>query len=1447
MRIRCAFIFLLMLLLFAVPASADFVFPADLTEIGEEAFANDESITGVLEIPEGVTSIGAGAFQGCGGILSVVIPEGVSFIGENAFGDCAEMTGYITGIETDEYLLDVTVRLMEGDKLIAETTTDQKGFYSLIARPGEYTLSATHADYEEKAVCVAILANESMQQDMDLHIAVSPVTDFTWRIVNSTEVAITGYTGSSAYMRIPEMINGMMVTTIGQGAFENNSIIKVVVMPDSITTIGSGAFQYCSNLMYTNIPVNWTTVTKWEYTTGYIWRGCTKLLNITIPEGLVTVPAYAFWWCANIETVSFPSTLESIGYQAFSGNSNLTHVSFQDGLKVIGERAFEGCTKLQNVEFPNSLTTIGTFAFQGCKSFTHIRLPDSVTNIGRNAFAYCENLESCNIPPNWTTVGQVPGTIYYGRIWEGTKIQKMVVPEGITKLPDYAFANCHNITAIDLPSTLQVIGGSAFYDCTGLNNIDIPDSVHTINGFAFDSCTGLTSIKLPTNLTAVPTRAFINCSNLMYVEFPAGITTIGTYAFEGCTSLYSFEWPDTVTTLRGGMFQNCSNLSKITLPDSLTAIDFNAFYGCTSLSSITIPNNVTFIGNHAFQKCTSLIGIEIPDAVTTFENGVFEDCTNLTSVIYPSSLTYIRYRAFANCTSLSGDLVIPNSVTSIGDYAFQNCTGLNGELSLPNSLTSIGNNAFENCTGFQGDLVIPDSVTTIGSSAFLNSGFDNAVVLSDSVSALSASVFGSMDISMFIGGTALTTINDTAFANCELLTAVFLYNKIENADTAFTSGTQIFYWDENKKSFYLSSKPIVEQETVVSRIDPHIAIDGDSCTYINNSTVELPINVELKPGLKIVNPYTEETLHTTLESPALYISVPYCCTMESELFAACEDEEHALVMLDEEDSSFESGISLMKLSGVKSGEDSVTAHIHCSHSDRPDHDIKHQIALQVIDANGVSSEWKEITVELFKQEAIEITHISGSSRYWPVLETDYEFEIGWQLNADPIENGGYNVYLFEKDAPEKCYKLNSDYVTDTTIRCSSAIFYEILGEIDVLTVYVKVEYVDTAKGEVVCTGVTGGTRYRTLCKKDWLQNKLDVLQLGCQEVVVLHDMLYYGEYHLGDQVYKNGLNQAIYFGSLLYKTLTGKVNELQFDPGTQGLLMAASVMTQVASEKPEEPPLNSDVKKMMELIGFEADLLENPDGETLSKLIKGVSHTEDVIATIMDVYAEYTAYHTVTREDVQPYIDIFRDGDSENLHYAASYLELMTKDETSLFAFLLYMRGCETAGDILVDEGYDGLMKIVSRKWMLFVNGLDAIANVTFNAGDMMTAQIDLMTTVGMAQEIRVKYEEAYINLVNSQIASYDEYMENVYSPFVEIKDRMLDMTALEYTKYVTVDEKLNESKINQVMVLVVSIILGKDTIPQERSVEDYMNEVEGYLEPALKDYYQIFVEPYSW
>src|SRR6185295_14891090 len=62
---------------------------------------------------------------------------------------------------------------------------------------------------------------------------------------NGGSVTITGYTGPGGNVTIPGTITGMPVTMIADGAFQNQTNINSITIPNSVTTIGIGAFSNC--------------------------------------------------------------------------------------------------------------------------------------------------------------------------------------------------------------------------------------------------------------------------------------------------------------------------------------------------------------------------------------------------------------------------------------------------------------------------------------------------------------------------------------------------------------------------------------------------------------------------------------------------------------------------------------------------------------------------------------------------------------------------------------------------------------------------------------------------------------------------------------------------------------------------------------------------------------------------------------------------------------------------------------------------------------------------------------------------------------------------------------------------------------------------------------------------------------------------------------------------
>ena len=66
-------------------ANKGLILGSEVESIGDEAFCGQSQLTGELNIPENVKSIGKKAFFACNGLTTIKIPNNVITIGENAF------------------------------------------------------------------------------------------------------------------------------------------------------------------------------------------------------------------------------------------------------------------------------------------------------------------------------------------------------------------------------------------------------------------------------------------------------------------------------------------------------------------------------------------------------------------------------------------------------------------------------------------------------------------------------------------------------------------------------------------------------------------------------------------------------------------------------------------------------------------------------------------------------------------------------------------------------------------------------------------------------------------------------------------------------------------------------------------------------------------------------------------------------------------------------------------------------------------------------------------------------------------------------------------------------------------------------------------------------------------------------------------------------------------
>lgn len=151
----------------------------------------------------------------------------------------------------------------------------------------------------------------------------------------------------------------------------------------------------------------------------------------------------------------------------------------------------------------------------------------TVTRIAANAFADTELPEKIIIPESVTTIEQYA-------FKNTSHLTGIIIDDGnLLELSDYAFSDC-SLSNIKLPRNLKTIGKYTFNNCINLHDIDLCE-VKTIGDYAFAGCSSLTSITLPPTVVYLGHVAFPYIQEvyfkantpILYPDiFPDGITYI---------------------------------------------------------------------------------------------------------------------------------------------------------------------------------------------------------------------------------------------------------------------------------------------------------------------------------------------------------------------------------------------------------------------------------------------------------------------------------------------------------------------------------------------------------------------------------------------------------------------------------------------------------------------------------------------------------------------------------------------------------------------------------------------------------------------------------------------------------------------------------------------------------------------------------------------------------
>lgn len=429
--------------------------------------------------------------------------------------------------------------------------------------------------------------------------------------------------------------------------FTPNEATTCYEIPEGITTIDRAAFKDCNKLEEITIP-NSVSAIK-----AFAFSNCSSLSAIKLPEGLKKICEGTFKRCVNLSEIVIPNKVISIGNQAFARCENLRTIRLPDTIETIGSRAFYDCEKLRDVILPKNLKAITKELFSGCKSITNITLPGSIKTIRSDAFFLC------------------------------TELREIIIKSGVDAIEDEAFNSCENLSTIYIPDSLTHIGSDVFDDCHNLkeiivdeNNpqyssmdgvlynkdmtsllvcppsketITIPDSVKTITMYSFWASV-IEEIKISPNVSEIEPHSFEFCYNLEKIivdkRNPAYCSIDGVLFSKDKSCLLffpqgkkgSYYIPNTTNTIKHGAFTD-SKLTDIIIPNSVKYIEYDAFFLCFYIHQITIPHSVVSVGENVFCSCRELKTVTLKSLIPPLcekQSELFFDCINLQSIFVPS-------------------------------------------------------------------------------------------------------------------------------------------------------------------------------------------------------------------------------------------------------------------------------------------------------------------------------------------------------------------------------------------------------------------------------------------------------------------------------------------------------------------------------------------------------------------------------------------------------------------------------------------------------------------------------------------------------------------------------------------------------------------------------------------------------------------------------------------
>lgn len=360
--------------------------------------------------------------------------------------------------------------------------------------------------------------------------------DFEYQVFNGVAVLLH-YNGNEKRVLVPSSLGGYPLYEVASCAFFWNDAIESITFSEGIQLLNSEAILECKNLKTVHLPstVDFTgsKVADFKCNVACGPHRCPSVETITVAEGnpnLVVVDNVLYSSDMTIlryypggdprEVFQIPEGVISIGAFAFDNAKNLKEVIMPDSVVRLQMSSFEECHKLENVRISENCRVIDQYVFSETALKT-IHIPASLELLYSGSFGNECMLETITVDPENPYYYAEDGVLY-GHYVEGIQTDDchiagdwlvkypagsnatvFTVPDGIIGLDQHAFDSAVNLQEIILPDSLHTIYSGVFWNCSGLAKLELPGSLKKIYDSPIKQCTGITNLVIPASVELI--------------------------------------------------------------------------------------------------------------------------------------------------------------------------------------------------------------------------------------------------------------------------------------------------------------------------------------------------------------------------------------------------------------------------------------------------------------------------------------------------------------------------------------------------------------------------------------------------------------------------------------------------------------------------------------------------------------------------------------------------------------------------------------------------------------------------------------------------------------------------------------------------------------------------------------------------------------------------------